>query len=74
MSDRKASQNEGRDRDKVLGLAISQIEKQYGKGAIMRLGSEGVAKNVEVIPEVSDVVGAATFIMDAKDSQIQLFI
>ena len=28
----------------------------------------------DLIPEVSDVVGAATFIMDAKDSQIQLFI
>jgi len=31
-----------RDRSKALEAAIAQIEKQFGKGAIMRLGSEGV--------------------------------
>jgi recombination protein RecA len=34
---------------KALELALSQIEKQFGKGAIMRLG-EGVKLDVEVIP------------------------
>lgn len=34
---------------KALELALSQIEKQFGKGAIMRLG-EGVRLDVEVIP------------------------
>ena len=28
----------------------------------------------DLIPEVSDVVGAATYIMEAKESQIQLFM
>ena len=28
----------------------------------------------DLIPEVSDVVGAATFILEAKESQIQLFM
>jgi recombination protein RecA len=35
---------------KALELALTQIEKQYGKGAIMRLGSSGTRLNVEVIP------------------------
>ncbi len=37
------------DRQKALELALSQIEKQFGKGAIMRLG-EGVRLDVESIP------------------------
>ncbi|MCD6228637.1 MAG: recombinase RecA [Candidatus Omnitrophica bacterium] len=37
------------DRRKALELALSQIEKQFGKGAIMRLG-EGVKLDVEAIP------------------------
>jgi len=35
---------------KVLELAISQIEKQYGKGSIVRLGSRDVLVPVSVIP------------------------
>lgn len=34
---------------KALELALSQIEKQFGKGAIMRLG-EGVKLDIEIIP------------------------
>ena len=37
------------DRKKALGLALSQIEKSHGKGAIMRLG-EGIKLDVAVIP------------------------
>jgi recombination protein RecA len=37
------------NKKKALNLALSQIEKQFGKGAIMRMG-EGVNLNVEVIP------------------------
>ena len=33
-----------KDRSKALDVAISQIEKQFGKGAIMRLGSEGIVE------------------------------
>jgi recombination protein RecA len=29
------------DRDKALDLALAQIDKQYGKGSVMRLGDEG---------------------------------
>ncbi|MDD5687000.1 MAG: recombinase RecA [Elusimicrobia bacterium] len=37
------------DKEKALDLALSQIEKEYGKGAIMRLG-ESPHQKVEVIP------------------------
>jgi recombination protein RecA len=37
------------DRDKALTTALSQIERQFGKGSVMRLGDEGRAP-VEVIP------------------------
>ena len=39
----------GQDRDKALDTAIAQIERQFGKGAVMRLGQEGRAP-IEVIP------------------------
>ncbi|NKQ52921.1 recombinase RecA [Amycolatopsis sp. K13G38] len=37
------------DKDKALELALAQIDKQYGKGSVMRLGDEGRAP-IEVIP------------------------
>jgi recombination protein RecA len=37
------------ERDKALDMALSQIEKQFGKGSIMRMG-ENTHMNVEVIP------------------------
>jgi recombination protein RecA len=38
------------DRERLLAAAISQIEKDHGKGAIMRLGSRDVLVPVSVIP------------------------
>jgi recombination protein RecA len=38
------------DKSKLLEAAISQIEKSYGKGSIMRLGSRDVLVPVNVIP------------------------
>lgn len=35
---------------RALDAAISQIEKQYGKGAVMKLGDPGAQMNVETIP------------------------
>jgi recombination protein RecA len=37
------------NRDKALDTALAQIERQFGKGSVMRLGEEGRAP-VEVIP------------------------
>ncbi len=38
------------EREKALVLAISQIERQFGKGSIMRLGEAGARMSVGVIP------------------------
>ena len=38
------------DKLKALDAAISQIEKQYGKGAVMKLGDSGANMNVETVP------------------------
>ncbi len=37
------------DKDKSLQIAISQIEKEFGKGSIMRLGDSGAVVDVPVI-------------------------
>ncbi|MBI2957827.1 MAG: recombinase RecA [Chloroflexi bacterium] len=38
------------ERDRSLELAVSQIEKQFGKGSIMRLGEVSAALTVESVP------------------------
>lgn len=38
------------DKLKALDAAIAQIEKQYGKGSIMKLGDPGTNMNVETVP------------------------
>ena len=35
---------------KALDAALLQIEKQYGKGAVMKLGDPSVQMNIETIP------------------------
>ncbi|MDF1759631.1 MAG: recombinase RecA [Coxiellaceae bacterium] len=37
------------DKDKALGAALSQIERQFGKGSVMRLGDGTGIKDLEVI-------------------------
>jgi recombination protein RecA len=48
-----ASKNEVKrmdeNRSKALAAALSQIEKQFGKGSIMRLGEKEVAKDLDVV-------------------------
>jgi recombination protein RecA len=46
------------DREKALELALAQIEKQHGKGSVMRLGDEGRAPT-EVIPTGSIALDVA---------------
>jgi len=42
--------DEQKERIKALELAVGQIEKQFGKGSIMRLGQKGGIGPIEVIP------------------------
>jgi recombination protein RecA len=46
------------DREKALGLALAGIEKQFGKGSIMRLGERPVTQ-VQVIPTGSIALDVA---------------
>ena len=48
----------GADRLKALDTALAQIERQFGKGSVMRLGEEGRAP-VEVIPTGSIALDVA---------------
>ena len=47
------------EREKVLNVAISQVEKQFGKGSIMRLGDTGAKVEVDVIPTGSLTLDSA---------------
>ena len=47
------------DKKKALETALLQIEKNYGKGAVMRLGESG-ALNIEAIPTGSISLHTAT--------------
>jgi len=49
-----------KDKVRALEVAITQIEKNFGKGAIMRLGAEGVAEGLQVIPTGSLALDIAT--------------
>jgi recombination protein RecA len=40
-------------RDKAIDLALGSIEKQFGKGSIMRLGKDAIEKEIHVIPSGS---------------------
>jgi recombination protein RecA len=53
MADDKA------DRGRAIDLALSQIEKQFGKGSIMRLGSREAVSNGGIIPTGSLSLDAA---------------
>ena len=44
------------DREKALELAFTQIEKQFGKGAIMKLGKAEILKGIGEIPNEIDEI------------------
>jgi recombination protein RecA len=52
------TKNLSEEKQRALGLAMTQIEKQFGKGAIMRLG-ENQIQDIPVIPSGSLALDAA---------------
>lgn len=40
---------EGEERKKALSAALAQIEKQFGKGSIMRMGDKGMSEDIDVV-------------------------
>ena len=49
-----------KDKAKALEMAIAQIEKNFGKGAIMKLGADRAAEGIQVIPTGSICLDIAT--------------
>src|SRR5216117_37496 len=48
--DAKGESKADKDRRQALELALSQIERQFGKGAVMKLGASGALEETMVIP------------------------
>ena len=53
------AEEKGKEKARALELAVSQIEKQFGKGSIMRLGGEHAIPMIESIPSGSIALDAA---------------
>jgi len=49
MDDKKAGAGVSAEKQKALAAALSQIEKQFGKGSIMRLGDGEVEQDIQVV-------------------------
>jgi recombination protein RecA len=57
MSNSPAAQSSSKG--KAIDLAIAQIEKQFGKGSIMRLGKDGVLADIQTISTGSPALNIA---------------
>ena len=59
---------EREEKQKALEAALGQIEKQFGKGAVMKLGDSSDTMNIETIPTGSlslDIaLGLVVFLRD----------
>ena len=60
------------ERGKAIDLAVSQIEKQFGKGSIMRLGSKEAIVPISVISTGSISFDAALGV--AAEDGLQAFV
>ncbi len=49
-----------KDKKRAIDIALAQIQKQFGKGAVMRLGDKGGVEDIPVIPTGSLAVDIAT--------------
>src|ERR1700688_1722357 len=49
MSPVERDERQERERSKAVDLAVGQIEKQFGKGSIMRLGQKGAIQPIDTI-------------------------
>ncbi len=56
----KVNGDKSGDKGRAVEMAMSQIEKQFGKGSIMRLGAEALAADVPFIPTGSLSLDIAT--------------
>ena len=59
MVEKVIERGERKERDRALELAIAQIEKLYGKGSIMKMGSSGALLPIAAISTGSLELDAA---------------
>ncbi len=50
IAEKDRDERQDREKMKAVDLAVGQIEKQFGKGAIMRLGGSGAIQPIDTIP------------------------
>src|SRR5205809_2684640 len=50
MAGSRVEEGSRMEREKMLGVTLAQIERQFGKGAVMRLGEHPAGQGVGVIP------------------------
>ncbi|TAN63570.1 recombinase RecA, partial [bacterium] len=58
-ADSSAASAASTNKTKAIEFAITQIEKQFGKGSIMRLGKDGTPEDIEVISTSSPALNIA---------------
>ena len=51
--------NENTEKQKALELALAQIDKQFGKGSVMRLGDDRLFERIKTISTGSISLDAA---------------
>ncbi|MCD4754875.1 MAG: recombinase RecA [Deltaproteobacteria bacterium] len=49
-----------KDKEKAVDIAIAQIQKQFGRGSVMRLGDRGGVEDIAAIPTGSIAIDLAT--------------
>jgi recombination protein RecA len=59
MAANPAPRELSKERSKALDLAVQQIERQFGKGAIMKLGEDSARVSIDAIPTGSVALDAA---------------
>lgn len=58
------------EKDKALEAAMAQIQKQFGKGAIMKLGDESAQMNIDAISSGSISLDIATGIGGVQKAEL----
>ena len=53
-----------------MDAALAQIEKQYGKGSVMKLGDSSANMNIEVIPTGSLSLDIALDLAEFREEEL----
>ena len=56
---------------KALEHALADLDKQFGKGAVMKMGSDAINRDIPVIPTGCDCSRHTKFVFGCGQSHIQ---